>query len=61
MSDNKQNRGKQDDIRVDSNDQSEVEYLHKQFPGKSHKEIKEAIKASGPLRSDILKYLEGKG
>jgi hypothetical protein len=60
MSDNKKNVGKQDDIRVDSNDQSEVEYLHRQFPNKSHEEIKEAIKAAGPLRADIVAYLERK-
>ena len=43
MSDNKSKTGKQDDIRVDSNDASEVEYLHRQFPNKSHEEIKKAI------------------
>ena len=57
MSDNKQKIGKQDDIRVDSNDASEVEYLHRQFPNKSHEEIKKAIKEKGPLRKDIIEYL----
>lgn len=57
MSDNKQNIGKQDDIRVDSNDASEVEYLHRQFPNKSHEEIKKAIKEKGPFRKDIIEYL----
>lgn len=60
MSDNKSNTGRQDDIRVDINDSSEVEYLHRQFPGKTHEQIKEAIKAKGPLRKDIEAYLRGK-
>jgi hypothetical protein len=59
MTDNKQNTGKQDDIRVDSNDASEVEYLHGQFPGKTHEQIKEAIRKAGPMRSAIVKYLQG--
>jgi len=57
MSDNKQNTGKQDNIRVDLNDPSEVEYLHQQYKNKTHEEIKEAIKAAGPLRKDIEEYL----
>lgn len=60
MSDNKHNKGKQDDIRVDANDPSEVEYLHRKFPDKSHAEIKEAIKQAGPLRADIIALLNGK-
>lgn len=58
MSDNKQNTGKQDDIRVDSKDPSEVEYLHRQFPAKSHEEIKQAIEKAGPLRANIIEYLQ---
>lgn len=60
MPDNKTNTGKQDDIRVDSNDASEVEYLHRQFPSKTHEEIKEAIRKAGPMRADIIRYLQGK-
>ena len=60
MSDNKLKTGKQDDIRVDANDPSEVEYLHKQFPNKTHQEVKDAIKAAGPIRKDIESYLKGK-
>ena len=59
MSDNKSNTGQQDRIRVDANDPSEVEYLHSQFPNKTHQEIKEAIAAKGPLRKDIEAYLKG--
>ncbi|MGN6416381.1 MAG: DUF3606 domain-containing protein [Pseudobacter sp.] len=58
MSDNKQNTGKQDDIRVDAKDPSEVEYLHRQFPGKSHEEIRQAIEKAGPLRVNIVAYLQ---
>ncbi|MDF2191281.1 DUF3606 domain-containing protein [Paraflavitalea sp. CAU 1676] len=58
MPDNKMNTGKQDDIRVDSKDPSEIEYLHQQYPSKTHEEIVEAIQKAGPMRSDIIKYLE---
>jgi hypothetical protein len=57
MADNKNNTGKQDDIRVDSKDPSEVEYLHQQFPSKSHQQIKDAIEKYGPMREDIIKNL----
>jgi uncharacterized protein DUF3606 len=57
MSDNKEKVGGQDAARVDLNDPSEVEYLHRQFPNKSHEQIKEAVKAAGPLRKDIEAYL----
>jgi hypothetical protein len=57
MSDNKTKTGKQDDIRVDSNDPSEVEYLHRQFPNKTHDEIKKAIKERGPVRKEIEEFL----
>ncbi|SJZ87763.1 DUF3606 domain-containing protein [Sediminibacterium ginsengisoli] len=58
MSDNKQNTGKQDDIRVDLNDPSEVEYLHRQYPHKTHEQIRQAVKEFGPLRKDIEKALK---
>jgi hypothetical protein len=57
MADNKQNVGRQDDIRVDINDKSEVEYIHQQFPNKDHQEIVEAIRSAGPMRSDVMDYL----
>ena len=59
MADDKQNTGKQDDIRVDSNDPSEVEYLHRQFPSKTHEEVLQAIKQYGPMRQDIMNALNG--
>lgn len=58
MSDNKQNTGVQDDIRVDINDPSEVEYLHRQHPSRTHEEIKDAIKKYGPMRAEIEKHLK---
>jgi hypothetical protein len=61
MSDNKNKVGTQDDIRVDSEDPGEIEFLHRQFPEKTHDEIKEAIKTAGPLRVNIVAYLQRKG
>lgn len=60
MADDKRNIGKQDDIRVDANDPSEVEYLHQQFPDKTHQEIKAAIEKAGPMRADIIASLQKK-
>ncbi|MFN8309213.1 MAG: DUF3606 domain-containing protein [Chitinophagales bacterium] len=60
MSDNKENKGQQDRIRVDATDPNEVEFLHRQYPHKSHQQIKEAIRRFGPLRAAIVKALEGK-
>jgi hypothetical protein len=57
MADDKRNTGKQDDLRVDSNDPSEVEYLHRQYPNKSHEEVKAAIEKAGPMREDIEREL----
>ena len=57
MSDDKTNRGRQDDLRVDINDKSEVEYLHQQFPNKTHEQVVDAIRRYGPMREDIVKEL----
>ena len=57
MADDKGNTGKQDDIRVDKNDPSEVEYLHSRHPNKTHAEIKEAIEKYGPMRRNIEEAL----
>jgi hypothetical protein len=56
--DNKNNKGKQDRIRVDSKSSSEVEYVHQQFPNLSHQAITGAVRAAGPLRKDIMAYLK---
>lgn len=58
MSDNKENVGKQDRIRVNSQDPNEVEYVHRQFPSLSHEEVLQAIKRAGPFRDEIMKYLK---
>ena len=58
MSDDKQNKSKQDAIRVDSNDPSEVRYLHSKFPEKTDEEIMKAIKEKGPMRKDIEEFLK---
>jgi len=60
MSDDKTNRGRPDKLRVDINDKSEVEYLHQQFPNKSHEEVVDAIRRYGPMREDIEKELRGR-
>ena len=57
MSDNKNTQDGRDRARVDSKDASEVEYLHSQFPEKSHEEIKIAIEKFGPVRKDIEEKL----
>ena len=58
MSDNKQNTGAADASRVDLNDPGEVEYLHQQYPNKTHEQVKEAIKKAGPMRKDIVAELD---
>lgn len=44
MADNKAKSNGRDDAKVDVNDSSEVEYLHKKFSKNTHEEIKSAIK-----------------
>ncbi len=60
MSDNKHLTGKQDRIRVAATDPSEVEYIHKQFPMLSHQAVSGAIRAAGPMRKNIIKYIKNK-
>ena len=59
MADDKKNTGKQDDMRVDKNDASEVEYVHQQHKDKSHEEVKDAIDKNGPMREDIEEGMSG--
>lgn len=59
MSDNKTNVGPQDRTRIDANDPAEVEYVHRQFPHLKHEQVLEAIKSKGPIREDVIKYLQG--
>ncbi len=58
MADDKNSTGRQDAIRVDSNDPSEVEYLHSQHPDNTHQEVVDAVKKYGPIRADIEKHLK---
>ena len=60
MADDKTKTGKQDDIRVDKNDPTEVEYIHRMFPEKQHSQILDAIEVAGPMREAIIRYLQGK-
>jgi hypothetical protein len=58
MADNKKKTGQQDRIRVALTDPSEVEYLHQQFHMLSHQAISGAIRAAGPMRKAIIKYIK---
>ncbi|MFT4155170.1 DUF3606 domain-containing protein [Parafilimonas sp.] len=56
--DNKNRQDNRDRNKVDSNDPSEVEYLHRQHKQYSHEQIVDAIKKYGPYREDIEKHLQ---
>jgi hypothetical protein len=58
MSDNKSMNDGRDRSRVDSQDPSEVEYLHRQYPNLTHEQVLNTVKQAGPLRSDIERELE---
>ncbi len=58
MADDKKNTDGRDDAQVDKNDPSEVEQVHKNFPGLSHDQVKEAIEKAGPWRKDIYEYIK---
>lgn len=58
MADNKQKEDGRDDVKVDSKDKSEVEYLHRQHPQHSHTEIVAAIEKYGPYRKNIEAHLK---
>ena len=58
MGDNKNATDMRDRTRVDSNDPSEVEYVHSKYPNLEHQQVLDAIKSKGPLREDIEKYLD---
>jgi len=58
MSDNKNATDNRDRLRVDANDPSEVEYVHRKYPHLEHQQVLEAIKSKGPMREDIERYLD---
>ena len=60
MSDNKNKQGRQDDIRIDVNDPSELQYVADKFKV-SINEVRLAIqKADTDLRSEIYAMLENR-
>jgi hypothetical protein len=61
MADNKSKKDGRDRSRVNSKEGYEVEYLHQQYPDLSHQQVYGAIRAAGPVRKDIVKYLKDKG
>lgn len=60
MSDNKNKTGFQDRMKVDINDPSEVEYLHRQFTELTHEQVTAAIREAGPDRKKIVEHLKKK-
>lgn len=58
MSDNKNATDGRDAAKVDKNDPSEVEQVHRSFPNYTHAQIVEAIEKHGPMRQDIYNYLK---
>ena len=61
LMDNKKSTDGRDRSKIDINDQSEVEYVHQQFPKLSHDQVVSAIKEKGPSREAVMNYLKTKG
>jgi hypothetical protein len=61
MLDNKPTTAQQEDVRIDTNNRDEIEYLHRQFPAKTQREVLEAIKNAGAFKGDIVRYLRNNG
>jgi hypothetical protein len=60
MPDNKSKKGRPDRERVDAFDRSEFRQLHKRFPSLSVQAISGAIRCAGPMRRNIVRYLQRK-
>lgn len=56
MADDLKNTGKQDDIRINVNQDHELTYWSK-ILGVSAEQLKAAVKAVGPMVKDVKKYL----
>lgn len=56
MSDNLNKTGKGDDIRINVNQQHELNYWTKEL-GVTEERLREAVKAVGPMVADVRKYL----
>ena len=54
--DDKSKTGKADDSRINVNESYELQYWSKKF-NVSEERLREAVKAVGPLVSDVEKYL----
>jgi hypothetical protein len=57
MPDNLKNTGKQDDSRINVNQDHEVTYWTKEL-GVTAEKLREAVKAVGPMVKDVRKYLD---
>lgn len=57
MPDNTNERGPADRMRVNPNEDYEVQYWSKKF-GVSADELKQAAKAAGPMATDVEAYLK---
>ncbi|HYD92388.1 MAG TPA: DUF3606 domain-containing protein [Flavobacterium sp.] len=59
MTDNLKNTGKQDDSRININQDHEVQYWTKEL-GVSAEKLREAVKAVGVMVKDVRAYLKKK-
>lgn len=59
MTDNTRNLGKQDDIRVNTNQPHEVTYWTYKW-NITEEQLREAVRAAGPMVTDIERYLQQK-
>ena len=57
MPDNKANTGKQDDARININQDYELRDWSKKF-GVTPDQLKEAVKAVGPVADDVRRHLK---
>jgi hypothetical protein len=58
MPDNKQKKGKPDRRRVSKTDHSEIRYLQKQYSNLQPMEILVAVRAAGPMRRNIVRFIQ---
>jgi len=61
MPDNKKLREKPDRLRVDINDRSELYSLTRRFPALPQRTLQKAIKNAGPMRKNVISWLEKYG
>ena len=56
MSDNLNNRGQQDRMRINMHEEHEVSYWTKEL-GVSREQLESAVKAAGDMSADVRKHL----